>query len=234
VRHLPVRCVALRHRGVTVRRVIRHLRHGLLVIPRCSSCSNHRPWCRIVAIPVLLLLFSLFLLVISPVLFIIVVSLVFVVVVSLVFVVVVSLVLVVLVSSVFVVRPVVRPAIRPVIRASSRWSSLSSSCPSSSFIPSFVLWFVPPFVPSFVHRLVRPSSSRRSSCGSLSSLSDSFHLHSWPGTTFASRPHPSSKGRGGCGYFERAHIPQERGGAPRVVNARGWVGVEEVGSMWWW
>ena len=89
---------------------------------------------------------------------------------------------------------------------------------SSVLRPSFVL----PFVLSFFRCSPCSSSylsSRRSSCCSLSSPSAVW---------------------GGCEYFEWAgcfsnwaHIPQERGGAPFVANARRWVEVEEVGSMWW-
>ena len=80
-----------------------------------------------------------------------------------------------------VICPVVCPAVCPVI--------CPVICPTVHPVvrASFILPFIPLFVP-------------HSSCSSLSLLSAVCHPHSWPGTTLASCPHPSSKGRGGCGY----------------------------------
>jgi len=187
---------------LAVRRVIRHLRHGLLVVLPCAALFvvfESPPLCRFVAIPVLLLLFSFFLLLISPVLPLFV---------SLLVVVVVSPVVHLVVCPLFV--PSFVAPVRPVL-----------SFVVLSFVrrPSFVVLVVVVCCPRRLQPAITTLGPEQ--------LSQAAHIL-------------FEGGGGGAGILSAgsvsnwAHIPQERGGAPCGVNARGWAGIEEAGSMWWW
>ena len=130
--------------------------------------------------------------------------------------------------------------------SSSRWSSSSSSRPSLSFVirpcrlSSSFAFVVRHLSSSFV---ICPRPRRSSSV--IRPVVRSPRRPQFATTTLCpeqlSQATSLFKEEGRCWHFEWAgsvrnwaHIPQERGGAPCVVNAHVWVEVEEVGSVWWW